>query len=184
MILSCWWSNIPDAWSELRFCSFMGWVARSVTWSASVPRSLMSTTCTMEAHFCVVYSFSNTRRGAENRNERKVQHFSISETVYIYILKAFPLHVHVLKINTIHLHFLCSTHVYIYKHEQWFGTLSRQQELPVYCCMIYRDIAWSVDPAWQPVFTEILSRTGKSNTTEHFIFFLTSKLNVLIKPQN
>lgn len=168
MILSCWWSNIPDAWSELRFCSFVGWVTRSVTWSASVPWSLMSTTCTMEAHFCVVYSFSNTRWGAENRNKRNIQHFKISETWYIEILKAFILHVHVLKINIIHLHSLCCTHVYIYKHEQWFGTLSRQQKLPVYCCVIYRDAVWSFEPACEPVFTEIPSRIGKSNTTEHF----------------
>ena len=167
MILSCWWSNIPDAWSELRFCSFMGRVSGSVTWSASVPWSLMSTTCTMEAHFCVFYSFSNTRWGTENRNKRNIQHLKISETSYIYILKAFTLHVNVSKINIIHLPFLCCTYVYIYKHEQWFGTLSRQQELPVYCCVIYT--AWSVEPACEPLFTEIPSRTGKSNTTEHLI---------------
>lgn len=80
MILSCWWSDIPDAWSELRLCSFVGWVTRSVTGPAPVPWSLVSTTRTMEAHFGVVYSFSNTGWGAANRNKWQLQHFTISET--------------------------------------------------------------------------------------------------------
>lgn len=115
VILPCWWGDIPDAWSELRFCSLVGRVTRSVTGSAPVPWSLVSTTCTMEAHFGVVYSFSNTGWGAENTNKWHVQHFKISETLHIYIFKAFTVQRHVSKIRIIQLHLLCCTHVCTYK---------------------------------------------------------------------
>lgn len=36
--------------------------------------------------------------------------------------------------------FLCFTHVYIHKCNQWFGTLSWQQELSGYCCIIYKEM--------------------------------------------
>lgn len=155
MILSCWWSNIPDARSKLRFCSFMGWVTRSVTWPASVPWSLMSTTCTMEAHFCVVYSFSNTRWGAKNRNKRNIEHFRYN--IHLQF-KAFTLNIRLED---------CCTHVHIYKDEQQFGMLRRQQKLLVYCCLIYRDTAWPVQPACEAAFTKIPSGTSKSIPTKH-----------------
>lgn len=61
------------------------------------------------------------------------------------------------------------------------GTLSGQQELPVCCCVIYRDSTWSAEPACEDAFTQISFRMGRSNKNEHFILVLIVKLNVLIK---
>lgn len=79
--------------------------------------------------------------------------------------------------------FLCFTHVYIHKCNQWFGTLSWQQELSGYCCIIYKEtLLDQLETAWQITLTEIPSRTSQSSTAEYFIWIL--RLNVIIEQRS
>lgn len=81
--------------------------------------------------------------------------------------------------------FLCCTHIYIHKSNQWFGTLNWQHKLSGYCCIIYKETLFhQLETAWQIILTEIPSRTSQSSTAEYFILILTVRLSIVIEQWN